>query len=101
VPSPGRKPMSAPRRVYKIPERDAKIVMDVRPDQLVPLRAGTTSAEPAKSLFALPVAADFYATAFGRDAKGRSLASPLQHLRAGLPPFLLVTAEHELPTCTR
>lgn len=34
---------------------------------------------------------------FGSDAKVCKEASPLTHVRKGLPPFLLFTAEHDLP----
>jgi acetyl esterase/lipase len=34
---------------------------------------------------------------FGKDAKVREDASPLTHVRAGLPPFLLVYADQDLP----
>jgi acetyl esterase/lipase len=35
---------------------------------------------------------------FGKDPAARRQASPLFHVRAGLAPFLIVYAEHELPT---
>ena len=34
---------------------------------------------------------------FGSDRAQHRLASPLSHVRAGLPPFLLLYAEHDLP----
>jgi acetyl esterase/lipase len=34
---------------------------------------------------------------FGKDPKVREAASPVCHVRPGLPPFLVVYAEHELP----
>jgi hypothetical protein len=35
---------------------------------------------------------------FGEDAKVCEQASPVKHLRKGLPPFLLVNAELDIPT---
>jgi acetyl esterase/lipase len=39
-----------------------------------------------------------YGPAFGDDPKVRADASPLTHVRPGLPPFLVLTAEDDLPT---
>jgi acetyl esterase/lipase len=36
--------------------------------------------------------------AFGEDPEVCKQASPLTHVHAGLPPFLLINAEHDLPT---
>jgi acetyl esterase/lipase len=47
---------------------------------------------------AIPVSLDFYGPVFGGDPRVREDASPLAHVRPGLPPFLLFTAEDELPT---
>jgi acetyl esterase/lipase len=38
-----------------------------------------------------------FGSVFGSDSKQRREASPLAHVRAGLPPFLLVYAENDLP----
>jgi acetyl esterase/lipase len=35
---------------------------------------------------------------FGEDAKAREAASPISHVKRGLPPFLILYAERELPT---
>jgi acetyl esterase/lipase len=34
---------------------------------------------------------------FGKEPKGREAASPICHVCSGLPPFLLIIAEHDLP----
>ncbi|MFO0865705.1 MAG: alpha/beta hydrolase [Gemmataceae bacterium] len=46
----------------------------------------------------VPLKVNFYGVAFGDDAKVRAAASPLTHVKPGLPPFLLLNAEKELPT---
>ena len=46
----------------------------------------------------LAVSLDVYGLAFGDDPKVRADASPLTHVRAGLPPFLIFSAENDLPT---
>jgi acetyl esterase/lipase len=39
-----------------------------------------------------------FSTVFGDDPKVRKNASPIEHVERGLPPFLVIYAEHELPT---
>ena len=46
----------------------------------------------------LPVNVDLYGPAFGDDPAVRADASPLNHVRPGLPPFLLLNAQRDLPT---
>jgi acetyl esterase/lipase len=43
----------------------------------------------------LPI--NLFSIVFGADAKVCAAASPRNHVRPGLPPFLLITAEHDLP----
>jgi len=38
-----------------------------------------------------------FATVFGSDEKGRKDASPFDHVRPGLPPFLIFCADHDMP----
>jgi acetyl esterase/lipase len=47
---------------------------------------------------AIPISLDFYGPAFGPDPEVRADASPLTHVRPGLPPFLIFSAEDDLPT---
>jgi acetyl esterase/lipase len=89
--------------VYRIPEGDVKVKIgndsdDFRPEQILPLRAGDKNNETKKLPFATPLTVNVYGAAFGNDAKVRAEASPIHHVREGLPPFLILTAEHELPT---
>ena len=46
----------------------------------------------------VPLSVDAFAPAFGADPNRRQDASPIEHVQAGLPPFLLLCAEHDLPT---
>jgi acetyl esterase/lipase len=50
------------------------------------------------ALAGLPVGVDLYGLVFGDDPAVRADASPLNHVRPGLPPFLLFNAEKDLPT---
>lgn len=68
----------------------------------------STSGSSASPSFALPgLSLDFklrfnlFSSVFGDDAKARKEASPLTHVRSGLPPFLVVYADHDLPTLPR
>jgi acetyl esterase/lipase len=46
----------------------------------------------------VPVSIDLYGLVFGDDPAVRADASPLNHVRPGLPPFLIFNAEKDLPT---
>jgi acetyl esterase/lipase len=52
---------------------------------------------------ALPVEMGFalFSIVFGDDARVRQLASPIAHVAANLPPFLVLCADHDLPFCDR
>jgi acetyl esterase/lipase len=65
-------------------------------EQLFPLRGDSGPALDCP-LPGVPVRADLYGLVFGTDPKERARASPLSHVRRGLPPFLILTAEHDLP----
>jgi acetyl esterase/lipase len=41
----------------------------------------------------------FLPRVFGPDGEGRRQASPLHHVRAGLPPFLILCADNDYPGC--
>lgn len=87
--------------IYKIPEgnvetdlggvgKDSAHVGDV-----APMRG---PASKFKFPLAVPLRVNVYGPAFGDDPKVRHDASPLTHVRPGLPPFLLLNAQNELPT---
>jgi acetyl esterase/lipase len=91
--------------VYHIPAGSLGVTLGgegpvaFRLEQLLPLRGVSEqdrSGLPA--LPGLPVSVNIYGPAFGNDSEVRADASPLAHVRPGLPPFLLLSAEKDLPT---
>ncbi|MCI0637816.1 MAG: alpha/beta hydrolase [Gemmataceae bacterium] len=46
----------------------------------------------------IPLRLNIFGPAFGDDPEVREQASPITHVRAGMPPILLVSAENDLPT---
>jgi acetyl esterase/lipase len=65
--------------------------------QMVPLRGESSSPQPGANP-GIPLKVDVYALAFGDDPQARAAASPVNHVRPGLPPFLIFSAENDLPT---
>ncbi|MFO0969434.1 MAG: alpha/beta hydrolase [Gemmataceae bacterium] len=90
--------------VYEIPPGKVEVRLGgaaanaVHGDEALPLRSPTP--DPLIKPFGpgIPASVDIYGPAFGSDPAVRRHASPLAHVRPGLPPFLLVCAEHDLPT---
>jgi acetyl esterase/lipase len=89
--------------VYHIPAGKVEIALGgtgpkaAGVDRMFPLR-GSGSVSLDAVLPAFPAAIDIYGPAFGDDAKARLAASPLSHVRRGLPPFLILVAEKDWPT---
>ena len=90
--------------VYRIPEGKASIVlggsspMSLRYDALAPFRGDCTPvAAWISSRQGLPLSVNIFGPAFGNDPNVRWEASPVKHVRQGLPPFLLLNAEKDLP----
>jgi acetyl esterase/lipase len=83
--------------VYHIPPGSVEATLggSFRLDQLFPLRGPSSK---VASWGGVPLHVNVYGAGFGDDAKVRADASPINHVRPGLPPFLLVNAENELPT---
>ncbi len=87
--------------VYEIPETSLSVSLGgdspdaFRFDELVPFRGAWTSV--SAYLPGIPLHIDVFGPAFGDDAEVRADASPLRHVRPGLPPFLLLSAEKDLP----
>src|SRR5262249_24590568 len=46
----------------------------------------------------IALSVNVFGPAFGNDPQVRADASPLNHVRPGLPPFLILSAEKDLPT---
>jgi acetyl esterase/lipase len=49
--------------------------------------------------YKIPDQSPLFNAQFGEDAAVRKDASPLEHVQAGVPPFLIIYAESELPYC--
>jgi acetyl esterase/lipase len=88
--------------VYRIPAGDYEFVLGgagpdgLRVDAMLPIRGKSKGA-----LFCgpgIPMSLNLFGLAFGDDPQVRADASPLNHVKAGLPPFLLFSAEYDLPT---
>lgn len=67
--------------------------------QIIPLR-GNGFPDPTGPLagWGVPISLDAYGLAFEEDPEERVAASPLHHVQPGLSPFLLISAEQDLPT---
>ncbi len=91
--------------VYRIPEGRLHVTLGgtggdaFHLDAFFPLRSPTAPADGPRLVSAgLPVSVNFFGPAFGNDPGARADASPINHVRAGLPPMLLFCADNELPT---
>jgi acetyl esterase/lipase len=88
--------------VYHITEGSVSVTLGgtgpnaLRLDQFMPLR-GACGGFWSTGLPGLPIRLNVFAPAFGNDARQREDASPVNHVRPGLPPFLLVVGDHDLP----
>ena len=68
-----------------------------RLDEITPLRrAGSHGLLSLTS--GIPMKLNVFSPVFGDDPNVREEASPLNHVRPGLPPFLIFSAERDLPT---
>jgi acetyl esterase/lipase len=91
--------------VYRIPD-GAMVVnlggegpMCFRLDELAPVRGdGNWGWTRWLGIPGLPLRVDVFSPPFGDDVSERRAASPIQHVRPGLPPFLLLYAENDLPS---
>ena len=91
--------------VYKIPPGEQKFTLggtsplSLRWDQMYPLHGDGSKAVPEeKSSGGILASIKLFSTVFGDDAQVRIQASPLTHVRRGLPPFLILGADKDLPT---
>ncbi len=69
------------------------------------LKAEGTSAKDVRAVIALSgvykLEDTWFTSVFGRDPKVRARVSPLQLVKPGLPPFLLLYADKDFPGCDR
>ena len=91
--------------VYRIPPLEGCLTLGgptaviMHLDQVLPLRCGCgLPCTPLALLPGFPLRLNVFRMAFGDDLACREDASPLAHVHAGLPPFLLISAEKDLPT---
>jgi len=93
--------------VYRIPPGELHVTLGgttqeaFRWDELFPVRSqGGRSWAYAAGLPGIPFSSNLFGKVFGDDPRVREDASPLNHVRPGLPPFLLCCASNDLPTLT-
>ncbi len=67
-------------------------------DEIAPFRGDHSTPLVARS--GVPFRLNVFGAAFGDDPETRADASPITHVRPGLPPFLIFNAERDLPTLT-
>jgi acetyl esterase/lipase len=58
------------------------------------------AAAPLSGVYAIP-GGKLFASVFGDDAEMRKLASPQHHVKGNHPPFLIVYADGDFPTCDK
>jgi acetyl esterase/lipase len=91
--------------VYRIPPGMLEVTLGGKGPEAFGLEQlvfwpGGMGAKPLSGVFgrmSVPLTLNFFGPAFGDDPKVRADASPLTHVHRGLPPFLLFSAEHDLP----
>ena len=68
-------------------------------DEMLPVRCGSGRLwPPLPWVPGIPLWLNIFGPAFGDDPQVREDASPVCHVRPGLPPFLIFSAENDLPT---
>jgi hypothetical protein len=94
------KGVAAVSGVYRIPEGKLELTWSgagdnaFRLDEVFPLRGGGRG---RLNLPGIPMKLNVFGPAFGDDPQVRADASPINHVRPGLPPFLLFNADNDLP----
>jgi acetyl esterase/lipase len=90
--------------VYRIPTESLPLTLgggspsSANLDELVPFRgAGGWSLSRRLGLAGIPLDIDIFGCVFGADQATREDASPINHVRPGLPPFLIFSAQYDLP----
>lgn len=70
----------------------------LRVDQVMPLRGEGGAWAKCPRVPGLPLRVNLFQMAFGNNPALREDASPVNHVRPGLPPFLLMYGDNDLPT---
>lgn len=89
--------------VYHIPAGDVDVrfggtdPLSFRFDQVAPFRIDSGRG-PSALAPGIPLHINVYGRVFGNDPETRADASPFNHVRRGLPPFVICRAERDLPT---
>jgi acetyl esterase/lipase len=91
--------------VYRIPAGKMGVTLGgatpraFRFDEMFPIRSGSGRFWPPLPWPpGIPLSLNVFGPAFGDDPRMRADASPVGHVRPGLPPFLIFSAENDLPT---
>lgn len=93
--------------VYEIPPGTPDVTFggatrrSLRFEQFGPLRGNLPPWHRVALLPGIPISVNVFHPAFGDDPNVRADASPINHVRPGLPPFLLCYAEEDLPLLPR
>jgi acetyl esterase/lipase len=88
--------------VYSIPPGNMEFTFGgtgpfaFRADQVFPIRGDSPLDTPGK-FGGIPTKLDIFAPAFGSNERERLQASPINFVRSGLPPFLILIADKDLP----
>jgi len=89
--------------VYRIPPGKMKTTFGgaganaFRFDEILPLRGVSGPGTPGTAFAGFPLRLNVFGPAFGDDPTVRADASPVNHVHPGLPPFLIFSAERDLP----
>jgi acetyl esterase/lipase len=93
--------------VYRIPPGKLDVRLggndsnSFRLDEVAPFRGDSGPPPVVRADSGVLLRLNVFGPAFGNDPDAREAASPIQHVRPGLPPFLIFTAERDLPTLTQ
>jgi acetyl esterase/lipase len=90
--------------VYHIPAGKVDVQLggtdpqSFRFDQIAPFRIDSGVGPTALTAGGIPMQVNVYGPVFGNNPETREEASPINHVRRGLPPFVMFRAERDLPT---
>jgi acetyl esterase/lipase len=90
--------------VYRIPDGKVGVRFggtapeSFRFEEFLPLRRDGSGCAPLAIGPGVPLRLNIFGPPFGDDPQAREAASPVCHVRPGLPPFLIINADRDLPT---